>query len=197
MPQPKSKAALAMTRGRELKLESAARALSDRLEEGNFDNFPLQRWTARNEVDQTRRADACCLAHSKWRLRCKPTNIRHQMKILAIFCALTPAPPRSPRAFRGTCRLVTDRSGPLQLSIPIIGAPTAVLLYFFSPAFIRLWQMRGGHAIMRHLTIELIDSETVAAMSDRDMLLLPGVGHKNLAQIRKWLAIAIEEETRG
>ncbi|WFT96788.1 hypothetical protein QA633_06685 [Bradyrhizobium barranii] len=53
------------------------------------------------------------------------------------------------------------------------------------------------NAIMRHLTIELIDSETAAAMSNRDMLLLPGVGHKNLAQIRKWLAIAIEEETRG
>ncbi|WP_314961073.1 hypothetical protein [Bradyrhizobium cosmicum] len=169
MPQPKSKAALAMTRGRELKLETVARALPDRLEEGSFGDFPLQRWTAGNEVDQMRQADAYCLAHSKWRLSCKLTNIRHQMKILAIFCALTPAPPRSPRAFRATCRLVTDRSGPLQLSIPIVGAPTGVLLYFFSPALIRLWQMRGGHAIMRHLTIELTNSETVAAMSDRNM----------------------------
>ncbi|MET4121187.1 hypothetical protein ABIB85_007667 [Bradyrhizobium sp. JR1.5] len=31
-------------------------------------------------------------------------------------------------------------------------------------------------------------------MSDRDMLLLPGVGHKNLARIRTWLAMAIEEK---
>ncbi|MDH2399083.1 hypothetical protein QCM77_03760 [Bradyrhizobium sp. SSUT18] len=60
-----------------------------------------------------------------------------------------------------------------------------------------LWQMRGCHAIMRHLAIALIDLKTVAAMSDRDMLLLPGVGHKNLAQIRTWLAMAIEEEKRG
>ncbi|WP_456683285.1 hypothetical protein [Bradyrhizobium sp. S3.14.4] len=44
-----------------------------------------------------------------------------------------------------------------------------------------LWQMRSGHAIMRHLGIALIDLKTVAAMSNRDMLLLPGVGHKNLA----------------
>lgn len=106
-------------------------------------------------------------------------------------------PPRSPCAFCATCRLVTDRSGPLQLSIPIIGAPTGVLLDFFSPVLIPLWQMRGGHAIMRHLEIELIDLKTVAAMSDRDMLLLPGVGHKNLAQIRTWLAMAIEEGKRG
>ncbi|MET4279090.1 MULTISPECIES: hypothetical protein [unclassified Bradyrhizobium] len=68
---------------------------------------------------------------------------------------------------------------------------------FFSPVLMPLWQMRGGHAIMCHLAIAQIDLKTVAAMSDWDMLLIPGVGHKNLAQIRTWLAMAIEEEKRG
>ncbi|MGY3116260.1 hypothetical protein ACVWXQ_000195 [Bradyrhizobium sp. S3.14.4] len=92
MPQPKSKAAVAMTRGHELKRESAARALPDRFEEGNFGNSRFNDGLASDEADQAREAVAYCPAHSKWKLRCKPTNIRHQMKILTIFlCAAVSA----------------------------------------------------------------------------------------------------------
>jgi hypothetical protein len=56
--------------------------------------------------------------------------------------------------------------------------------------------MRGGDRIMRALAIELIDLEKIMAMSDGDLIMLPGIGSKNLRHVRAMLRLAIEEQSR-
>jgi hypothetical protein len=56
--------------------------------------------------------------------------------------------------------------------------------------------MRGGDRILRALAIELIDLEKIMAMSDGDLIMLPGIGDKNLRHIRTMLRMAIEEQKR-